>query len=140
MARSTYDINPSVWSKDELSTAFGNTEADADLETAANYKENLHLSSKSWRRLISQSRPSSYLFPEIELSSLVTDFMEHRQMWMSMEKTRDGLILSLGTQDGRKWYALSASCLFLSSFGSFLRALTSVIDESLIIPIKLMFF
>ena len=80
MAKSTYDINPSVWSKDELSTAFGDTEVDADLETAANYKENLHLSSKSWRRLITSSSPSSYFFPEIELGSLVTDFMEHRQM------------------------------------------------------------
>ena len=80
MAKSTYDINPSVWSKDELSTAFCDSEVDADLESAANYKENLHLSSKSWRRLISRSSPSSYLFPEIELGTLVTDLMEHRQL------------------------------------------------------------
>ena len=78
MDKTTHDINPSVWSKDELSTAFGDSQVDTDLETAANYKENLHLSSKSWRRLVSQSSPSSYLFPEIELGSIVTDIMERR--------------------------------------------------------------
>jgi len=96
LARSTSDINPSVWSKDDLSGAFGDSQAETDLETAANYKENLHLSSRSWRKLLSKNSPSSYLFPELELASLTSTFLEHRQLVTTYGKDQSWITFFLG--------------------------------------------